>query len=93
MARFFSAVKKEVAENLLDYLVLTTGSVLFLVLLGSLRGEKTKSFFVLAGFVFFYIIWGIYHHAHDETLHRKTVLEYVLIGFIALFILAIAFLI
>lgn len=93
MASFLSDIRKEFGENLLDYLTLFTASVFFLVLLGYFRGEKIKSFFVLTSFVLFYIAWGTYHHFREKTLHLKTVIEYILIGFIALFILAIAFLI
>ncbi len=93
MASFLSHIKKELGENLLDYLTLFTASVFFLILLRYFRGEKTKSFVILMSFVFFYIAWGVYHHFREKTLRLKTVIEYILIGFIALFILTIAFLI
>lgn len=35
-----------------------------------------------------YIIWGISHHAISGDLHRKVVIEYVLVGLIALVLLA-----
>lgn len=93
MVSFYAHLKKEVSRNLLDYLTLLTASVFFLVLLGYFRGERIESFFILLGFVFFYIAWGVYHHLREKTLHFRTVIEYILIAFIALFILTIAFLI
>lgn len=35
-----------------------------------------------------YVIWGISHHAIAGDLHRKVVIEYVLVGLIALVLLA-----
>lgn len=93
MSNFIPSLKKEFSRHLLDYLILFTASVLFLVLVKNFEGERIKSFVSLVGFVFFYIAWGAYHHSREKTLHLKTVLEYILIGFIALFVLTITFLI
>lgn len=35
-----------------------------------------------------YILWGIMHHALAGDLHRKIVIEYVLVGLVALVLLA-----
>jgi len=35
-----------------------------------------------------YIVWGIMHHILSGDLHRKVVIEYVLVGLIALVLLA-----
>jgi hypothetical protein len=40
-------------------------------------------------FTSFYIIWGIYHHIVDNSLHLKTLIEYILIGFTIIFLLKI----
>jgi len=34
-----------------------------------------------------YVAWGIIHHAMDKTLHRNVVVEYMLIGAIAIVLL------
>lgn len=35
-----------------------------------------------------YVLWGFIHHAMQKDLHKKIVVEYVLIGTIAVIILA-----
>jgi hypothetical protein len=35
-----------------------------------------------------YVFWGIIHHQQQKDLHRKVVLEYILIGLIAIVLLA-----
>ncbi|OGK18572.1 hypothetical protein A3G67_01865 [Candidatus Roizmanbacteria bacterium RIFCSPLOWO2_12_FULL_40_12] len=75
----------------LDYLVLITCSVFFLLFLRAFQGEKLVSFLVLLSFVSFYIIWGFLHHRREQTLHLKNVLEYILIGFCILILLTVVF--
>ncbi len=36
-----------------------------------------------------YVIWGMIHHAIQQDLHRKVVVEYVLIGMIAIMLFLI----
>ena len=82
-------LKKELKNHLFDYLLLITAGIFFLILLNIFRGQRTIEFIVLVSFAFFYIIWGIYHHITNETLHLKTVVEYILIAFIIIFLLKI----
>jgi hypothetical protein len=82
-------LKKEVKKNLLDYLLLFTAGIFFVISLNLFKGERTLEFIVLLGFVSFYIIWGIYHHIIEDTLHVKTVIEYILIAFTIIFLLKI----
>ncbi len=35
-----------------------------------------------------YVMWGIIHHLQQKDLHRKVVIEYILIGLIAIVLLA-----
>lgn len=35
-----------------------------------------------------YVLWGIVHHVMNGDLHKKVVIEYVLVGLIALVLLA-----
>ncbi len=83
-------MKKKTAD-FFDYLILITGSVFFLLFLKGFQGEKLISFFVLATFVSFYVIWGIFHHLRDKSLHLKNVIEYILFGFCILLLLTVLF--
>jgi len=76
---FYLHLKMELKNHLFD----------FLILLNIFRGQRVIEFFVLVSFAFFYIIWGVYHHIINETLHLKTVVEYILIAFIIIFLLKI----
>ena len=85
----YSNLKKEFKNHLFDYLLLVTAGIFFLILLNIFRGERVIEFIILVSFAFFYIIWGVYHHITNETLHLKTVVEYILIAFIIIFLLKI----
>jgi len=82
-------LKKELKNHFFDYLLLITAGIFFLILLNIFRGQRVIEFIVLVSFAFFYIIWGVYHHIVNETLHLKTVVEYILIAFIIIFLLKI----
>jgi hypothetical protein len=70
-----------------DYLLFFTAGVIFLLAVNFFRGEKLIEFLLLLAFVSFYIIYGIYHHAIRNKLRAKIVIEYILIGFLALYFL------
>ena len=90
MTKSFSFhLKKELKNHFFDYLLLITAGIFFLILLNIFRGQGVIEFIVLVSFAFFYIIWGVYHHIINETLHLKTVIEYILIAFIIIFLLKI----
>ena len=76
-------IRKEIKKNLFDYLLLFTAGVLFLISLNIFKGERLLEFIILLIFISFYIIWGIYHHIIEDSLHLKTVVEYILIGSLA----------
>jgi len=82
-------LKKEIQRHPFDYLLFITVGVFFILALSIFKGERLIEFVVLLSFVSFYIIWGIYHHVIQNSLHLKVVLEYVLIGFTILFLLKI----
>lgn len=82
-------LKKEVGSHLFDYLLLSTAGVFFLMALNIFKGERLMEFIFLTAFASFYIIWGIYHHIMEDTLHLKIVLEYILIAFTLIFMLKI----
>lgn len=72
----------------------------FLILLATLA-LGVSAFFAAAGnsglqlFIGFvtalaYVVWGILHHALSGDLHKKVVVEYVLIAAIAILLLEVA---
>ncbi|MBI5127434.1 hypothetical protein HZA76_03175 [Candidatus Roizmanbacteria bacterium] len=81
--------KKELGRHIFDYLLLITAGIFFLVSVNIFKGERLLEFIVLLSFASFYIIWGIYHHLIEDSLHLKIVIEYILIGFTILFLLKI----
>ncbi len=85
----YKNLEKELKNHFLDYLLLFTAGIFFLILFNIFRGQKEIEFFVLVSFALFYIVWGIYHHIISGTLHLKTVVEYILIAFIVIFLLKI----
>lgn len=89
MKDFISYFKKNILKHGFDYLLFLTGGIFFLISLNIFKGEKFTEFIILLIFVSFYILWGIYHHVIQDTLHFKNVLEYILIGFIAVFMIKI----
>ena len=86
MIKFF---KKEFRKRLFDYLLLLTAGIFFILSLNLFQGERFLEFIILLAFVSFYIVWGTYHHLAIDKFHFKIVLEYIMIGFILLFLLKI----
>ncbi|OGK09250.1 hypothetical protein A2767_06935 [Candidatus Roizmanbacteria bacterium RIFCSPHIGHO2_01_FULL_35_10] len=82
-------IKKEFGKSIFDYLLLITAGVLFLISLNIFKGERLLEFVILFIFISFYILWGIYHHIIDDSLHLKVVVEYMLIAFTVMFLLKI----
>ncbi|PIZ64793.1 hypothetical protein COY14_04000 [Candidatus Roizmanbacteria bacterium CG_4_10_14_0_2_um_filter_36_9] len=82
-------LKKELQRHPFDYLLFITVGVFFIMALSIFKGERLIEFVILLSFVSFYIIWGIYHHVIQNSIHLKVVLEYLLIGFTILFLLKI----
>ena len=89
MTHLVQILKKEVETNGLDYLILGTSGIVCLTFLKIFKGERLESFLTLIAFTCFYIIWGILHHAKNETIHVKNVIEYIIISFIALTVLTV----
>jgi hypothetical protein len=73
--------------TIFDYLIFLTVGIIFIMVVNFFRGEKLLEFIFLLSFVSFYIIFGVYHHAIKDELRAKIVIEYILIGFIALYLL------
>lgn len=84
---FILFLQKEVKKHTVDYLLLLTFGIFLILALTIFQGERLMEFIFILIFTSLYIIWGIYHHIINDTLRLKIVLEYVLIGFICLFLL------
>lgn len=89
MRHLLLQVRKEINKSLFDYLLLITAGVLFLISLNTFKGERLLEFIILFIFISFYILWGIYHHIIEDTLHLKIVIEYILVAFTLMFLLKI----
>ncbi len=81
--------RRELGGHAFDYLLLVTAGIFFLVAVNSFKGERLLEFIILLSFASFYIIWGVYHHLIEDSLHLKIVIEYILIGFTILFLLKV----
>lgn len=89
MKHFIKHLERELKKHLFDYLLLFTSGIFFLIALNVFKGERLMQFIILFAFTSLYILWGIYHHIIDDTLHLKTVIEYILIGFTVIFLLKV----
>lgn len=85
-------LKKELKKHFFDYLLLITGGVFFLVATNIFKGERLMEFIILLFFVSFYIVWGVYHHLIRNSLQLRIVIEYILIGFVLMFLLKLVIL-
>ncbi len=76
----------------IHYIVLVC--ILFGGLMMFLATRGTPSLQAVAGIVtsLFYVAWGIIHHALEGDLHAKIVIEYMLIGGIAIILITTMFL-
>lgn len=64
-------------------IILAGGAATFWYAAGDTRLQLTAGFVTTVA----YVAWGIIHHAMQGDLHRKIVLEYLLIGLIAIVLL------
>lgn len=78
---------KKIKNHLFPYLILTLILLIgFLAFLNS-RGYPDTQFKIVLLTAAFYISWGILHHLFEGDLHFKNVVEYLLIGGLAIIIL------
>lgn len=74
--------------NVLHYIVL---GIILCVGVGAfyfVRSDSSLQFIVGVVTSLAYVLWGFIHHALQKDLHQKIVVEYVLIGAIAIVLLA-----
>ncbi len=89
--KLIDLLKVELRSSLMDYLLLLSGSVLFLLFLQLFQGQRMMSFLVILIFVLLYVFWGILHHSAEKTLNLKIVIEYIFIGVTILLLLTVVF--
>ncbi len=85
MEHYYNAMKKYPwIHTVVLFLILLSGAVLFYYGIGN------QTMQIVSGIVttILYVAWGIVHHALVGDLHRKIVIEYLLIGAIAIVLLA-----
>jgi len=78
--KVWSKLRKEVEEHIVDYVLLTCLSLLTVVLLITFTHNRFIQIMLLVVFTLLYFMWGIVHHIKEKTLHRKIVIEYLLIA-------------
>lgn len=84
-----STIKKaenDIKHHVFEYLLLVTSGIFFIVFLAIFRGQHSKQFIIASLFILYYILWALIHHARDQSLHLKIVLEYLIIGTLAFFV-------
>lgn len=87
MKQLIRHTHKELWQNhLFDYLLIITAAVFFVLSVRLFSGVHGIQIFLFIAFTVFYICWGIYHHILTKTLRLKVMLEYVLIGFVIIFL-------
>ena len=81
-----SRTENDIKHHVFEYLLLVTSAILFIVFLSIFKGQHSKQFIIAGLFILYYVIWALIHHARDQSLHLKIVLEYVVIGALAFFV-------
>lgn len=89
MKEFIHFLKKEMVPHAFDYSLFAFSGIIFLMAMSAFRGQPFWETIALFVFISFYIVWGIYHHILDGSIHLKTVIEYMLIGFTIFFLIKI----
>ncbi|MDO8451492.1 MAG: hypothetical protein Q7S76_01350 [bacterium] len=79
-------MKSHVTHFIILALLLIGGVSLFSYVQGNQYLELAVGILVASS----YVAWGILHHALMHDLHHKVVIEYVLVGSIAILVLLIA---
>lgn len=76
-------MKMHVTHFGLLFLILLAGSYIFFLT------NSNHSLQLAVGIVLtvFYVVWGLIHHSIQKDLHPKVVIEYILIGLIAIMLL------
>ena len=71
---------KRSEKELIEYIVLLVGLMVFFLLLIIFRYESFALKLIAMLGSLFYVAWGIIHHAADDRLTKSIVLEYMFIS-------------
>ena len=71
---------KQSEKELIEYVVLLVGLMVFFLLLIIFRYESFALKLVAMLGSLFYVVWGIIHHAADARLTKAVILEYMFIS-------------
>ena len=77
-------MNKHLRKHLTYYLVVLVTQGLGLLAIALNNGQRTLQVLFLVLMASFYILWGVIHHYIHHDLHPKVVLEYVLMGVLAI---------
>ena len=89
MHHFLYQANKEFKKHLFDYVLFVIAGISLLISLNIFKGDRLIQFVLLLIFMSFYVIWGVYHHVRKDSVHLRTMIEYILIGFTVLFLVKI----
>ena len=76
-------MKQSIVHFLVLIAILTIGVLTFI----SVRPNTSMQLLVGVITAVTYVIWGLIHHATQKDLHQKIVVEYLLVGAIAIVVL------
>lgn len=82
-------MKFRMKASLLHFFVLLAIILIGVISFRGAVGNTGLQFFIGVVTTIAYVIWGILHHALKGDLHKKVVVEYILIGAIAILLLEV----
>lgn len=78
-------MKSHIIHFIILLAIIAIGVISFI----SVRGNAGLQFFIGLTTAIAYVFWGIIHHSIEGDLHKKIVVEYVLIAAIAVLLLEV----
>lgn len=76
-------------SGVMHFTVLVAIIAIGIIAFVSVRGNAGLQFFIGLATAIAYVVWGIIHHSIEGDLHKKIVVEYVLIAAIAVLLLEV----
>jgi hypothetical protein len=76
-------------QSLINISVLSVILIIGVISFMKFTGNQSAQLLIGIMIAIFYAIWGILHHWLDKSLHRKVVIEYLLISAIAIMVLLV----
>ena len=85
-------MKKLIDNHFIHYLVLFAGLLTLSYIFYTFRYSQTYSLIIAFASSFFYLMWGIIHHALEKRLYKEIVFEYLLISIFIFLLFALVIL-